>query len=124
VPNPKTICLAELVQNLMPDLMFEADARQCRVIHDKQKECPVFGSEDVLRRALENVIRNAIRYSPPGEDVIVETSTESDNQFGRESFVFTTLDQAYQKKTCKPFSALSTASIQRVRARPAVSVSG
>jgi two-component system sensor histidine kinase CpxA len=77
VPNPKTICLGSVVEGLMPDLMFEADARQCRVIHRKQSSCLSLGNEELLRRAVENIIRNAIRYSPGGADVTVETLTDN-----------------------------------------------
>lgn len=76
VPNSKLVQLGEVVEKLMPDLKFEADARGGRVIHNRKNACPVLGSEDLLRRALENVIRNAIRYSPSGAEVTVETSTE------------------------------------------------
>jgi two-component system sensor histidine kinase CpxA len=63
----------DLIDSLMPDLMFEAEARECRVTHRRCDTCPVLGSEDLLRRALENVIRNAIRYSPSGSEVVLET---------------------------------------------------
>lgn len=77
VPNPKPVQLTEIVAMLMPDLQFEADSRGCRVIHSGSDGCAVIGSEDLLRRAVENVIRNAIRYSPSGADVTLETSTQS-----------------------------------------------
>jgi two-component system sensor histidine kinase CpxA len=65
-----------LIEDLMPDLVFEAEARRCQVIHQQQQVCLVLGSEEVLRRALENVIRNAIRHSPPDGAVVIETLTE------------------------------------------------
>lgn len=76
VPQPRLVLLGELVEGLMPDVTFEADTRECRVIHKQQQECPVMGSEEVLRRALENVIRNAIRHSPPNREVTIETLSE------------------------------------------------
>lgn len=86
VPNSKMLQLGELVEKLMPDLQFEAGARNCRVIHHRGDECPVLGSEDLVRRALENVIRNALRYSPAGADVVLETATEV-NGSGSRAFV-------------------------------------
>lgn len=73
VPNKIPLSLVDLIDSLMPDLMFEAEARECRVTHRRCDTCPVLGSEDLLRRALENVIRNAIRYSPSGSEVVLET---------------------------------------------------
>lgn len=34
VPNRRTISLLDVVESLMPDLMFEAEARQCHVVHN------------------------------------------------------------------------------------------
>lgn len=72
VPNPKSVCLAELIEKLMPDLQFEAQARGCGVNYKSAADCTVEANEELLRRALENVIRNAIRYSPSGEEVSIE----------------------------------------------------
>lgn len=76
VPGSRVVSLSDVVDELMPDLMFEAEARHCRVVHRAERDCPVSGSEEVLRRALENVIRNAIRYSPANGEVEIETLTE------------------------------------------------
>ncbi|MHB9030798.1 MAG: ATP-binding protein, partial [Candidatus Latescibacterota bacterium] len=35
------------------------------------EECMITGSEETLRRAVENVIRNAVRYAPEGSEVEV-----------------------------------------------------
>jgi len=77
VPNRKAISVGGVVESLMSDLIFEAEARQCRVVHRKQNGCAVLGNEELLRRAVENIIRNAIRYSPPDADVTVETLTDN-----------------------------------------------
>lgn len=74
VPNPKSIDLGELIEELMPDLQFEAEARGCRVSHVAKNRLVVTGSEELLRRAVENVIRNAIRYSPAGGEICVEST--------------------------------------------------
>ena len=86
VPNSKLVQLGEVLENLMPDLQFEAGARDCRVVHQRRDECPVIGSVDLLRRAMENLIRNAIRYAPAGTDVTLESSTEV-NGSGSRAFV-------------------------------------
>lgn len=69
----------EVIDKLMPDLQFEAEARGCRVIHTRLGDCPIAGSEELLRRAVENIIRNAIRYSPAGADITIETLTDGES---------------------------------------------
>jgi two-component system sensor histidine kinase CpxA len=73
VQNRSMTSLSDLVDAIMPDLNFEAEARECEIVHRGGDTCSVLGSEDLLRRALENVIRNAVRYSPAGATVVVET---------------------------------------------------
>jgi two-component system sensor histidine kinase CpxA len=68
--------VSHLIEDSMPDLVFEADGRGSRVVHRQRGETRVLGSAEVLHRALENVIRNAIRYTPPGQTVEIETCIE------------------------------------------------
>jgi two-component system, OmpR family, sensor histidine kinase CpxA len=77
VPQPRTVCLDHVIEELMPDLIFEAEARGCVVSHEKCPSALVPGSEEVLRRAVENVIRNAIRYSPSDGLVVIKTSVQT-----------------------------------------------
>jgi len=56
--------LDELVQQLVDDAQIEAAARGCSVDYDLREPVTVEGDPELLRRAVENVIRNAIRYSP------------------------------------------------------------
>lgn len=73
LPNRSVVSLADLVDEIMPDLIFEAEARDAEIVHHNRGACPVLVNQDLLRRALENVIRNAIRYSPAGACVVIET---------------------------------------------------
>ncbi len=75
-PSRSMTSLSDLVDQIMPDLIFEAEARECEIIHRDSGTCSVFGSEDLLRRAIENVIRNAVRYSAPRTQVLVEISQD------------------------------------------------
>jgi len=61
--------LDELVEMVVDDCSIEAEARNCALHLAPPPESTVTGDPELLRRAVENVIRNAIRYSPPGEPV-------------------------------------------------------
>ena len=61
--------LDELVQQLVDDSAIEASARGCQLQYDRSEPVTVEGDPELLRRAMENVIRNAIRYSPPDTTV-------------------------------------------------------
>jgi len=47
------------------DSAIEASARGCHLEYRHGEPLTVEGDAELLRRAMENVIRNAIRYSPP-----------------------------------------------------------
>jgi two-component system sensor histidine kinase CpxA len=68
------IRLDELVQQLVSDAHIEAEARGCGIEYEARGPLLVEGDPELLRRAVENVLRNAIRYSPP--DSIIEISVE------------------------------------------------
>lgn len=75
---PQTpVPLAELVQNVAEDAEFEAQARHCHV----QTAIPegnwgVCGNASLLHSAIENVVRNAIRYTQEHTSVLVELTSE------------------------------------------------
>jgi signal transduction histidine kinase len=61
--------LDELVKQLVDDSVIEASARGCELQYRPGEPVTVEGDAELLRRAMENVIRNAIRYSPPSTAV-------------------------------------------------------
>ncbi len=63
--------LDELLQQLVDDAAIEAAAHRCELKYKKPEPVTVEGDPELLRRAVENVIRNAIRYSPPESQVAV-----------------------------------------------------
>jgi signal transduction histidine kinase len=68
----ETVRLDELVQQIVNDSRIEAEARACRVTFDRRDAVTVQGDPELLQRAIENVVRNAIRYAP--RDSAVEVS--------------------------------------------------
>lgn len=64
--------LNELLFELVQDADFEARNRGCRVEFDGRDARPLFGSRDLLARAFENVIRNAVKYTTDNSTVTVQ----------------------------------------------------
>jgi signal transduction histidine kinase len=61
--------LSSLIQEVAVDGNFEAQAKNCSVRVDSMDICTTTGAREQLRRAIENVVRNAIRYTQPSTDV-------------------------------------------------------
>ncbi len=70
--------LEELISEVAKDAEFEAQSRQCHVKFEFDQDFLVSGSASLLRSAVENVVRNAIRYTREGSDV--EISLRSDDR--------------------------------------------
>lgn len=75
--SPVPFDLANLMQEVASDGDFEARAHNRRVVVTHADPCTVKGFEELLRSALENVVRNAIRYTAEG--TAVEVSLEAGN---------------------------------------------
>ncbi len=69
--DPVRIELDDLLRNVAGDVMIEADAQGCLVNLHAEHGLAVAGDPELLRSAFENVIRNAVRYSPAGAVVSV-----------------------------------------------------
>ncbi len=67
--NLSDVDLVDLMQDLVADCTLEADAQGCRLLLGGDREVIVTGERELLRRACENVLRNAIRHSPAGTTV-------------------------------------------------------
>ena len=80
---PKEINLEAMIETIVQDAQFEAGSRRVSVEVVKSQTCVVLGHFDLLYAALENVVRNAIRYTDEGTSV--EISLESpEAELGRE----------------------------------------
>jgi two-component system sensor histidine kinase CpxA len=69
--------LDELVEQLVDDSTIEAAAHGCEVRYEKREPVTVAGDPELLRRAVENVIRNAIRHAPRATAVEVRLAREN-----------------------------------------------
>lgn len=67
--------LDDLLAGIVSDCSIEASARGCSLVFDAPGPVTIAGDAELLRRAAENVIRNAIRYAPPQTPVEVRLAT-------------------------------------------------
>ncbi len=65
------ISVPDLLIDLIDDNQVEAAANGRSVRMIKSEETFIHGDRELLRRAVENVLRNAIRFSPEGSDIEV-----------------------------------------------------
>jgi signal transduction histidine kinase len=73
----RRIDLTELVRDVAADADFEAQSKHKSVEVGTADKCSVVGSENLLRSAIENVLRNAVRYT--AVDSIVDVSVSAVN---------------------------------------------
>jgi two-component system sensor histidine kinase CpxA len=80
-PEQKPIDLNRLLAEVVADAEFEAQERDCRVEFSDSlsssspfQPCRVMGSAELLRSAVENVVRNAVRYTAAGTPIEVTLS--------------------------------------------------
>jgi two-component system sensor histidine kinase CpxA len=71
------IDIERLVESIVEDSNFEARDRNRLVKIVSSRKIVVNGSEEMLRRAVENVIRNAIRYTDEGTSVEVSLNSQT-----------------------------------------------
>ena len=68
--------LRALVAEVAADAEFEASERRCRVRVEAAGPGEVRGVRHLLRSAVENVVRNAVRYTAEDSEVVIELTTQ------------------------------------------------
>jgi signal transduction histidine kinase len=61
--------VADVLRDVAQACQVEADARGCHLAVHPTAQRTLVGDPELLRRAVENVVRNAIRHAPPHTDV-------------------------------------------------------
>ena len=69
---PERLSLDDLLMEVVEDCWVEADGRGCTIVLRAGTPVAVLGDRELLRRAIENVLRNSIRYAPPDTGVEVD----------------------------------------------------
>jgi two-component system sensor histidine kinase CpxA len=67
----KLFDLGLLMEEVAADGDYEARSRNCAVEFNSPPECMIAGAPEMLRGALENVVRNGIRHTAEGTKVVI-----------------------------------------------------
>jgi len=73
-----TVRLDELLGDVVYDSLLEAKTKDCTLVLNAPVPATLIGDEELVRRAVENVIRNAVRYAPSGTSVNIDLQASDD----------------------------------------------
>ncbi|MFJ4255561.1 ATP-binding protein [Pseudomonas monteilii] len=76
-----SVDVVELLAQIVEDARFEAGMKQCQVSLHAQGTFLIHGHEELLYRAFENIIRNAVRYTAAGTEVLVQAALAPGGQW-------------------------------------------
>jgi two-component system, OmpR family, sensor histidine kinase CpxA len=76
----ESVSLKTLLEEILSDADYEARQREASVRLDADCDCVVEGRRELLYRAIENVVRNAIRYTEPRSAVEIRLYHSNDRQ--------------------------------------------
>jgi two-component system, OmpR family, sensor kinase len=74
--SEETIDMHELVQDIVKDTNFEAQASSREVVWDERGSATLRGRSELLHRAIENIIRNALKHAPESRTIRVESELD------------------------------------------------
>ncbi|MDP1603201.1 MAG: ATP-binding protein [Legionella sp.] len=77
--DKKNVNINDLINRIITDATFEFGESHPQTILNSTKDYSLSIDERLIHRALENVIRNALRYSPPGKVVTIFVSADEQN---------------------------------------------
>jgi len=77
--HQEPVDMAALVREIAADADFEARSRRCTVRISTNGTCIVSGRRELLRSAVENVVRNAIFYTAEGSEVQITLDNIDEN---------------------------------------------
>jgi len=67
-----------LLDDIVNDCDLEAEARGCRLVLRSVQPAVISGERELLHRAVENIVRNAIRHTPEGTTVEIALELRGD----------------------------------------------
>lgn len=115
----RPVSLKGLIEEMIPDAEYEARQRQNSVAFSADDEGVISGSRELLYRAIENVVRNAVRYTEAGTQVEIRLRRGEEGESGARRWRSATADRESRRKRSMTSSGLSIVSIARAARKPA-----
>ncbi len=72
--------LTELLDSVIEDARFEASTKNVAVNYLESHEILINADAELIHRALENILRNAVKHTPPGLSIQVEMDSSLDGR--------------------------------------------
>jgi signal transduction histidine kinase len=101
--------LDSLLREIVEDCRVEAEGRGCELALAADCDAPFWGDPELLRRAFENVIRNAVKYSPSGQRVEIRLEADSAAARVRVRDYGPGVPEEHLKKIFQPFYRVDSA---------------
>lgn len=79
----RPVALEKIISRIAQDAGFEGLARECMVAFHCQDKCTLPADGNLVRSAIENVVRNALRFTPAGSRVEIAQRVVADDSGGR-----------------------------------------
>ena len=79
--HKEKVAFNEVLGDVLQDAGFEADGKGIAIRLHAPSRFTLMGEAELLHRAIENIVRNAIKYSPEGSEIMVEL--RADMETGR-----------------------------------------
>ena len=95
--------MAGLLREIAGDCRIEAEARRCCLALDTAFDPRISGDRELLRRAFENIVRNAIRYSPDGSSVEIHLEAAGESALAIVRDYGEGVPEESLDKLCEPF---------------------
>jgi two-component system, OmpR family, sensor kinase len=74
------IAIGEIMDEIVADAVYEAEIRQIKIHYSGEGNAEINASAELLHRAIENVVRNAIKYSPENSEISIEVKPMQENK--------------------------------------------
>jgi len=75
--QPAEIDINLLLDEIVADARFEAEAKSVHILYQHDGRVSLHGQQELLHRAIENVLRNAIRFSDAGDSISLRAGLDA-----------------------------------------------
>jgi signal transduction histidine kinase len=79
--NLQSVAVHQLLKEIVEDSELEALRRNCRLNLDVSRELTLYADRELLRRAIENIVRNAIHHAPERSEIEIALGSSNSGVF-------------------------------------------